>query len=174
MIVCFSGKAHAGKSTHARLLRQYIQEQGTPATVLPLAAPVKAPVAGEHDDGLVKDRDRGDLIVFGTEVVRKIDVNRWITIGILTIQAYFMWRGPNAVVLIDDTRFRNEILGLQNTFGDHNVYTVRLTRHVTNITNISERDLDTYPFDYTIPNADMTISEAQMEVRNAYRHMRRT
>ena len=162
-IVLFSGKAEAGKTLSATLLKAMLEAQGKKVVIIPYGDYVKHTAKllwewnGEKDAA-----GRALLQWWGTDVMRAKFPEFWVET---------VMRLASAVddlvdyILIDDVRYSNEITRWEYT----NHLAVRIERpgHENALTpeqrqHISETSLDGWPFDVTISATNKQELEAQI------------
>ena len=164
-IVLFSGKAEAGKSLSASLLKTMLEAQGKRVAIIPYGDYVKHTARLVWGwDGKKDAAGRQLLQWWGTDVVRAKHPDFWAgTVARLSDALY----GIVDYILVDDARYPNEILCWR--YKDTSLLTVRVERpgHENALTpeqrqHISETSLDNWPFDVTISATDKQELEAQI------------
>lgn len=153
-IITLSAKAEGGKDTTALQLKNQLEDMGYSVLICHYADLLKYICKQFFDwDGQKNEEGRTLLQRVGTNTVREIEPNYWVDF-IKSILRFF----PDEwdYVLIPDTRFPNEITGLQDEF---KVISVHITRpgyenHLTEEQrkHPSETALDEFHFDYEITN----------------------
>ena len=163
-IVLFSGKAEAGKSLSASLLKTMLEAQGKRVAIIPYGDYVKHTAKLVWGwDGKKDEAGRKLLQWWGTDVVREKWPGFWAeTVMRLASAVYDLLD----YILIDDARYQNEItcwdccdcLSVRIERPNHeNALTLEQRQH------ISETSLDNWPFDVTI-TAD-TKQELEAQIR---------
>lgn len=166
-IICISGKAEAGKTTSAKVIKTILDERGYRCLITNYAGVLKF-ICGAFFgwDGKKDEAGRALLQRVGTDVVRKQDPDFWVN---FMKSVLLMFNDEWDYVLIDDVRFPNEIEGLKDSFeviklrvnrpGYDNSLTEEQRKHA------SETSLDNYEFDYYLDNpGDVQIRD----VANAF------
>ena len=119
-------------------------------------------------------RKRGKLTVrdflqyFGTELVRKIKDDAWVSSTLDIIN-----KEGSELSLVPDVRFPNEVLAIKEQGG----IVIRLTRDVYNDKHQCETSLDQENFDwnnfsYIIDNQDCSVEKLQNEIQNFMRSIK--
>lgn len=153
-IVLFTGKAESGKTTSAKILKEYLEANGKKVLFLNFADTLKF-VAKEYFgwDGKKDEKGRDILQYIGTDVVRRKNPNFWVD-----FMGRFIWvfQDEYDYFILGDWRFKNEYELLYDEWGVL-TYRVRVIRtdYENQLTekernHPSEIDLDGYPVDYTI------------------------
>lgn len=158
-VILISGKAEAGKSLTAKLLKEYFEDRGKKAVIVPYGQRVKETAKLIFDwDGQKDEEGRRLLQWWGTEVVRKKINDFWVSevFDLACVVGDFV-----DYFIVDDCRFKNEIEywkewdSIVPKLDD--IYTIRVSRpgHENSLTpeqreHISECDLDEYDFDIYI------------------------
>jgi hypothetical protein len=155
MIIAFSAKAQSGKTTAARAIR----DSHIGYTILSFATPLKRMAMEQFGLTQADIEDKTRTIVLGGrettvrqllidigQMYRRLDPDFWVK---------KLWKDAEAhiahgnSILIDDLRFKNEA----NFLARHGTVFVRVERPgVSLIDDISEKDLDDYPFTHRILN----------------------
>ena len=164
-IILISGKAEAGKTTTANMLKKYYEKNGKKVAVVPYGQYVKDTAKLLWGwDGQKDKKGRQLLQWWGTDIVREKDENFWVNqvINLATLVDdlvdYF---------IVDDCRFPNEIQAWKNNEKfSKNITTIRVERpgHENGLTSEqrlhpSETELDDYVFDITINAPDLAELE---------------
>lgn len=103
----------------------------------------------------------------GTEVMRKMYLNVWVSSALNRIQ-----REDSELAIIADARFPNEIDEVINRGGK----VIKLNRNVFNDQHASEIALDTYnecKFTAVINNKDSSIEDLIRDIKETYKQIRR-
>lgn len=155
-IILISGKAEAGKTTTANMLKTYYEKAGKKVAIVPYGQYVKDTAKLLWGwDGQKDKKGRQLLQWWGTDIVRKKDENFWVNqvIHLATLVDdlvdYF---------IVDDCRFPNEIQAWKNNEKfSKNITTIRVERpgHENGLTSEqrlhpSETSLDNWEFDITV------------------------
>jgi hypothetical protein len=150
-LILISGKAEAGKTLTANIIKEKLEDEGKRVTILPFASYLKFLCISHFGwDGVKNEEGRKILQYVGTDVVRKRNLNFWVEVVgnfIATFGEDFDY------VISDDVRFPNEIEYFRDImitdFLSLNVvrldYDNSLTTEQRN--HPSETSLDKYPFD---------------------------
>ncbi len=166
ILIVFSGKAQAGKSTSANVLKKLIETNhpNLKVEIFSFASKLKQ-IARElffwdnskelyylpsdiNKQNPLPDVGRQLLINIGQKM-RDIRPTVWVDYVIRSIKDKDK-EVTDTIFIIDDLRFKNE-LNLAKTF--HDCISIRLSRPSSlNLTDISEVDLDNETFDYYIEN----------------------
>ena len=194
IIIAFSGKARAGKSESAKILKEVIEQSNDVkfvgfsfATKLKEIAKyyfnwdgnkdihhrvystgeVKAngSFAIDGDTEVIQDKGRQLLINIGQKF-RDIRPSIWADLVVQQIKDLDVGDPENVIYCIDDMRFKNEAKAL----GEYGRFiTIRLNRidGQLNLDDISEKDLDTYKFDYYVEN-DGSIENLKQNLQQIY------
>ena len=155
-IILISGKAEAGKTTTAQILKEELEQQYKSKVLLTNFAGTLKFICknffnwnGEKDEA-----GRALLQRIGTDIVRKKDPDFWVNFMKSVLR---LFEGEWDYVLIDDVRFENEISLIKSAFDC--VTTLRIERpnysnHLTEEQrqHPSETSLDDFKFDFTILN----------------------
>ena len=162
-IILFSGKAEAGKTTSAKLLKKKLTGQGKHAVIIPYGDYVKHTAKLLFGwDGNKDEVGRQLLQWWGTDFVRKKDSMFWVE---TVMRIARVLDGTIDYILIDDVRFVDEIVCW---FG-YDYLSVRVERpgHENSLTaeqlhHISETELDNWKFDVTITATNISELEEQV------------
>ena len=154
-IICVSGKAEAGKTTSAKVIKTILDKKGYRVLITNYAGILKFVCSNFFGwDGQKNEEGRALLQWVGTDVVRKQDPDYWVN---FMRSIFRLFPDEWDYVLIDDVRFKNEIEGLIEEGLD--ITTLRVERpfyenHLTEEQRMhpSETELDDYQFDYVIQN----------------------
>ena len=169
MIVLISGKAEAGKTTAANILKRLIREREPEAR----GAIVTCAAHGENTskprvdwEGVKDEAGRQLLQWWGTDVVRAQYPDFWVEEVMRLVDVA---RDQLDYVIIDDVRFPNEITRWQRAWFP--ILTVRVERpgHENALTpeqrrHPSETALDVFPHDCHVFARDVAQLERKMEV----------
>lgn len=155
-IILISGKAEAGKTTAANIIKYYLCGIGKRAAIVPYGQYVKDTAKMIFGwDGQKDENGRQLLQWWGTDVVRKKNENFWVN-TVMRLAAVL--DGEIDYLIIDDCRFPNEIDLWKDEYG---YLTLRIERpgHENALNDEqrkhpSETALDNYEFDVTISATD--------------------
>ncbi len=172
-LILISGKAEAGKTLVANIIRRRLEEDGKRVTLLPFASYLKF-ICKEHFgwDGKKDKAGRQILQHVGTDIVRKRNPNFWVK----TVADFLETFGEDFdTIICDDVRFPNEIDYFQNTdpFSYTSIRVVRLN-YENSLTeeqrqHASEISLDDYyHFDLHL-NSESGIENVEKEVSKWFR-----
>jgi len=154
-IIAFSGKARSGKTTAANIIHDTWPE----FTVISFATPIKQMAMAQFDLTKEDIEDKKKEIIIGDKqwtvrkllqeigrMYRAIDPDFWVKL---------LWKDADKIlnahksIIIDDLRFKNEAKFLEAKGAS----LVRIERPgIELIDDVSEKDLDDYPFKNRIPN----------------------
>ena len=113
-IVLISGKAEAGKTTAANLLKKFLELDGKRVAKVAYADYLKSMAKSFYNwNGEKDDAGRALLQRLGTDIIREKDPDFWVHVMIQTVHAL---RDEFDVVIIDDVRFPNEITAWEDVF----------------------------------------------------------
>lgn len=122
--ILISGKAEAGKTTTAKIIKEYLESEGNKVVLAPYGQYVKDTAKMVWDwDGNKDEEGRKLLQWWGTNYVRNKDPNFWLD---TVTRLVHILEGIVDYVIIDDCRFRNEITPWYN--GRNYVHTIRVER----------------------------------------------
>lgn len=155
-IILISGKAEAGKTTAANIIKYYLCGIGKRAAIVPYGQYVKDTAKMIFEwDGQKDENGRQLLQWWGTDVVRKKNENFWVN-TVMRLAAVL--DGEIDYLIIDDCRFPNEVELWKHEYG---CLTLRIERpgHENALNDEqrkhpSETALDDYEFDVTISATD--------------------
>lgn len=155
-IILISGKAEAGKTTAANIIKYYLCGIGKHAAIVPYGQYVKDTAKMIFGwDGQKDENGRQLLQWWGTDVVRKKSENFWVN-TVMRLAAVL--DGEIDYLIIDDCRFPNEVELWKDEYG---YLTLRIERpgHENALNDEqrkhpSETALDDYEFDVTISATD--------------------
>lgn len=155
-IILISGKAEAGKTTTANIIKYYLCGIGKRAAIVPYGQYVKDTAKMIFGwDGQKDENGRQLLQWWGTDVVRKKNENFWVN-TVMRLAAVL--DGEIDYLIIDDCRFPNEVELWKHEYG---CLTLRIERpgHENALNDEqrkhpSETALDDYEFDVTISATD--------------------
>ena len=155
-IILISGKAEAGKTTAANIIKYYLCGIGKRAAIVPYGQYVKDTAKMIFGwDGQKDENGRQLLQWWGTDVVRKKNENFWVNTvmrlaAVLDVEIDYL--------IIDDCRFPNEVELWKH---EYDYLTLRIERpgHENALNDEqrkhpSETALDDYEFDVTISATD--------------------
>ena len=155
-IILISGKAEAGKTTAANIIKYYLCGIGKRAAIVPYGQYVKDTAKMIFGwDGQKDENGRQLLQWWGTDVVRKKNENFWVN----TVMRFAdVLDGEIDYLIIDDCRFHNEVELWKH---ECDYLTLRIERpgHDNALNDEqrkhpSETALDDYEFDVTISATD--------------------
>ncbi|MGL4573075.1 MAG: hypothetical protein ACRCVJ_18690 [Clostridium sp.] len=154
-IILISGKAENGKSTCATFIKEKLESRGKKVLVTRFARYLKMYIQDIYDwDGVTKDEFyRNELQQLGTDIIKeKLNLKAFHAKRLAEDAEIYKELGVD-VVIIDDTRFRDELCYMKSMFPD-DVISIRVNRNnfESELTNeqknhSSETDLDSYKFD---------------------------
>ena len=155
-IILISGKAEAGKTTAANIIKYYLCGIGKRVAIVPYGQYVKDTAKMIFGwDGQKDENGRQLLQWWGTDVVRKKNENFWVN-TVMRLAAVL--DGEIDYLVIDDCRFPNEVELWKHEYG---YLTLRIERpgHENALNeeqrrHPSETALDDYEFDVTISATD--------------------
>ena len=155
-IILISGKAEAGKTTAANIIKYYLCGIGKRAAIVPYGQYVKDTAKMIFGwDGQKDENGRQLLQWWGTDVVRKKSENFWVN-TVMRLAAVL--DGEIDYLIIDDCRFPNEVELWKH---EYDYLTLRIERpgHENALNDEqrkhpSETALDDYEFDVTIYATD--------------------
>jgi hypothetical protein len=149
-VICISGKAEAGKTTTANIIKERLESLGNRVVIIPFADYLKFVAEKYFGWNGKKDEEGRHLLQFlGTDKVRKRNEDFWVRSVYQLVQVF--WDDFD-YVLCDDTRFINEI----QYFDSHHMFPlhIRVIRpnHESKLTleqknHRSEIELDDFPQD---------------------------
>ena len=155
-IILISGKAEAGKTTAANIIKCYLCGIGKRAAIVPYGQYVKDTAKMIFGWNGQKDENGRQLLQWwGTDVVRKKSENFWVN---TVMRLADVLDGEIDYLIIDDCRFPNEVELWKDEYG---YLTLRIERpgHENALNDEqrkhpSETALDDYEFDVTISATD--------------------
>ena len=165
-IVLFSGKAEAGKSLSASLLKMMLEAQGKRVAIIPYGDYVKHTAKLIFGwDGKKDEAGRKLLQWWGTDVIRAKNSMFWAE---TVTRLATLLDGIVDYILIDDARYTNEIMVWEWMECDLCAVRVERPNHENALTpeqrqHISETSLDNWPFDVVITATDRQELEAQIK-----------
>jgi hypothetical protein len=194
IIIAFSGKARAGKSESAKLMKDIVNQSNEVKFVgFSFATKVKeiasyyfnwdgnkdihtkvyatgdvkadGSFAVNGDSEVIQDKGRQLLINIGQKF-REIRASIWADIVLQQIKDLDAGTPDNVVYCIDDMRFQNEAKAL----GEYGRFvSIRLNRPEgqLNLDDITEKDLDNSKFDYYIEN-DGSVENLKISLQQIY------
>lgn len=152
-IITMSGKAEAGKSYTANIIKNYYEDHGISVAIINFAWVLKHLAHDFYDwDGTKSEVGRSILQNLGN-AIREKDKNFFVNSTINIIKA-LSWDFD--VFIIDDTRYLNEINTIKEQFECTTVKVIR-DGHINSLTDAqkkhsSETELDDYMFDVYLQN----------------------
>lgn len=163
-VILISGKAQHGKDTVAKMLKNKFVAQGKKVLITRFADLLKFICKNYFGwDGKKNEAGRSILQYVGTDVIRNKMPNYWVD---FIKNLLGMFRDEWDVVLIPDTRFKNEVHWEE----EWDTITVRVNRKdfVSPLTlkqqlHPSETDLDNYYFDYTISSNSLAMLKKEVD-----------
>lgn len=159
-VILISGKAEAGKTTTANIIKTFLEERGKKVACIPYGQYVKDTAKLIWNWDGEKDKKGRELLQWwGTDIVRAQDPNFWVDSVVRlakVIDKYVDY------LIVDDCRFVNEIQGWYgDIYCNWRPFTIRVERpgHENALTpeqrrHPSETELDDYIFDITIKAID--------------------
>lgn len=156
MIIGISGKKRSGKDTVADMLQMFI-----PKTIkYHFATPLKREVAMAMNVSVEyidqhKDNFRKILQGYGTDYRRMLFGDDYWVNKMQTALSVISTNGSINNIIIPDVRFKNEYEFVKRNHGI--MIRVNSSRTDNTDTHISETELDTFKFDYTIDNSGTLI-----------------
>ena len=169
-IILISGKAEAGKTTTANIIKDALEKKDQSACIVPYGQYVKDTARMLFNwDGKKDKAGRSLLQYWGTDVVRKKDPNFWV---MASIDLANVIKDEFDYMIVDDCRFPNEI-DLWKCLTAYPVLTIRVIRpgHENMLTleqrlHPSEISLDKYSFDIYLSatNKDELLGEVERKL----------
>lgn len=166
-IILISGKAESGKTTCSKYIKEQLENQGKKVLIARFARYLKMYIQDVYDwDGVTKDEFiRTKLQQLGTDIIKeKLNYKSFHAKRLAEDMEIYKELAVD-VVIIDDTRFRDEVHILKAMFPDECI-TVRINRYdykskLTDeqLKHKSECDLDKFNFDYTIHTRKSDINQ---------------
>ncbi len=166
-IILISGKAESGKTTCSKYIKEQLENQGKKVLIARFARYLKMYIQDVYDwDGVTKDEFiRTKLQQLGTDIIKeKLNYKSFHAKRLAEDMEIYKELAVD-VVIIDDTRFRDEIHTFKAMFPDECI-TVRINRYdykskLTDeqLKHKSECDLDKFNFDYTIHTRKSNINQ---------------
>lgn len=166
-IILISGKAESGKTTCSKHIKEQLENQGKKVLIARFARYLKMYIQDVYDwDGVTKDEFiRTKLQQLGTDIIKeKLNYKSFHAKRLAEDMEIYKELAVD-VVIIDDTRFRDEVHILKAMFPDECI-TVRINRYdykskLTDeqLKHKSECDLDKFNFDYTIHTRKSDINQ---------------
>lgn len=169
-VVLISGKAEAGKTTAANMLKSFLESQGETVVIIPYGQYVKDTAKMIWGWNGKKDEAGRQLLQWwGTDVVRQQDPSFWVD---TVIRLARVIQNRVDYLIVDDCRFVNEIQGWYgDVYSNWRPFTIRVERpgHENALTpeqriHPSEMDLDDYHFDVTLSATN--VNELWSEIQN--------
>lgn len=170
-IILISGKAESGKSTCATFIKEKLESRGKKVLVTRFARYLKMYIQDVYDwDGVTKDEFyRNELQQLGTDIIKeKLNLKAFHAKRLAEDVEIYKELGVD-MVIIDDTRFRDELYYMKSMFPDECI-SVRVNRYdfISGLTeeqlkHKSECDLDNFNFDYTIHTRKSDINQLHDE-----------
>lgn len=156
-VITISGSARSGKTTMGLELKRRLEEKGYKVMVAQYGDFLKMVLKNYYGWNGEKDRAGRELLQqIGTGLFRVNSPDIWVNMMIELIRG---WGEEVDILIIPDTRFRNEIVKLRNCKYVDNVITVKIVRSNFDdgLTNEqrqhpSERALDSFSFDLIVEN----------------------
>lgn len=155
-IILISGKAEAGKTTTAKILKDELEKDyGKKVLLTNYAGTLKFICKNFFDwNGEKDEAGRALLQRIGTDIVRKKDPDFWVNFMKSVLELFYdEWD----CVLIDDVRFENEISLIKSAFDCVTTLRIERPNYLNHLTfeqrqHPSETSLDNFKFDFTILN----------------------
>lgn len=164
VVVCIAGKAEAGKSLSANILKDFLTHCGYDATIVPYAAHVKDTAKLLFGwDGKKDETGRALLQQWGTNIVRAKEPLFWVETVARLVR---LLPGIFDFIIIDDCRFPNEIEAWSGT--PHIAIRVERPGHENSLTeeqrnHPSETALDNWEYDFTISATDKEMLSLRLK-----------
>lgn len=176
--ITISGGARAGKTTMGHELKKQLEEKGYHPVVAQYGDFLKMILKNYYGwDGAKDPRGRSLLQSVGTDVFRKNQPDIWVNMMIEFIRGL---GDTKDVIIIPDTRFRNEIVKLIDSSYITDVLTVKIERsnYDDGLTeeqraHSSERALDDYNFEMIVKN-DGTLEDYLAKAKQICEYFIRT
>ena len=158
-VIILSGKAGSGKSYNAAILKKHIESLGKTCKIYSFATPIKEishPIIEEAFGSAMLSPENKETVrpiyqAVGS-VGRDISADYWANKTKSIIE-----KDNVDIAIIDDGRFENEIEVFEQAVS------IRLTRggleNLKNPSDISENALNSYPFDFIVPEVKRHIDE---------------
>ena len=170
-IALISAKARHGKDTVAELMKSYLELKGERVLICHYADLLKYICKTFFNwDGNKDDKGRTILQHVGTDTIRMKNNRPDYWVGFI-VDLLWMFYDEWDYIIIPDTRFKNEIDTMSDSFGRSMVSTVRITRpnfdsglSEEQLNHPSECGLDGYEFDYYITN-NGTLDELNDKIK---------
>lgn len=166
-IILISGKAESGKTTCSKYIKEQLENQGKKVLIARFARYLKMYIQDVYDwDGVTKDEFiRTKLQQLGTDIIKeKLNYKSFHAKRLAEDMEIYKELAVD-VVIIDDTRFRDEVYTFKAMFPDECI-TVRINRYdykskLTDeqLKHKSECDLDKFKFDYTIHTRKSDVNQ---------------
>ena len=173
-VILISGKARSGKDTLARVLKDYLKEQGKDVLITHYADSLKyiCEIVFKWD-GKKDEKGRQLLIDIG-ESVRKYNQNYWVDClksAIKGVERDSPSLSSNSVYIVADCRYENEIMEMKEfsplvirVEREHQLFRNGLTLQQS--LSKSETELDSFSsFDITVHNDFKTVEEYKKYVQ---------
>ena len=167
-IIAISGKARSGKSTIALFLKKVFEKKGKVVKIVHFGDYLKQILKTYYNwDGKKDETGRHLLQAIGTDLMRKNNANIWVNV---VAELVLGWGSSVDIVIIPDTRFVNEILGLRKCVeGGGYPFVVRIERtgdysdlKPEQKAHPSETELDNWAFDLVVNNNN-TLSDFESQ-----------
>lgn len=152
-IIVISGKAEAGKTSVANLLKDYFENNNKRVCIIPYAKYLKFIAKEYFGWNGTKDKENRELLQqLGSDVARTKNIDYWVDTVISFTETF---KDFFDIFIIDDCRYRNEIEKWKEK--EVSIITIRVERlnfknHLTSKQQLhpSETSLDNFNFDYII------------------------
>lgn len=172
-LILIGGKAEAGKTTTAEILKEKLEAYGKKVLITHYGDLLKYICKAFFDwDGKKNEKGRTLLQYVGTDVIRELRPNYWVDFleGI-----FILFNDEWDYVLIPDCRFHNECEILKNNGWDCTTVRVNRIDHENSLTDEqrmhpSETDLDNYVFDYYV-NSESGIEKLERKVESLFQYL---
>lgn len=164
-IILLSGKAEAGKTTVALMIKDILENKGKKVLKMSYGDLVKY-ICGKYFnwDGQKDAKGREILQQIGTNVIRAKRPTYWVD---FVMEFSKLFEDEYDFVIIDDLRFPDEVTQWDKNGWDTFVVRVDREGHISSLTELqlhhpSECSMDNYNFDFYIKSKD--IYELSVEV----------
>ena len=171
-IILVSGKAEAGKSTVAAMIKKVLESRSNKVIKVAYGDLLKYFARQYFNwDGNKDEIGRGILQHTG-DIVRAKNINYWVD---FVTDFAKLFESEYDYVIVDDCRYINELERWDHSW---NTTTLRVNRpnHISSLTKTqlqhpSETSLDDYNFDYYIESMDYNLFKLSIEVNKFIQYM---